>query len=204
VTRKITAPIDRFTPKWLISKTHSYEGTPCWEWQANKLYNGYGSFWVKKGKDVCAHRWSYEHYVGPIPTGYHVDHLCRNISCVNPDHLEPVTPIVNAQRAAKTWKSLTHCKRGHEFIEENTYTSPNGRKHCRSCRKVSEATQRAKGPRDRAKEIERGKVKKTICKHGHMFTEENTYVKTNGARQCRECTRMLGRKRYQRLYKKVA
>jgi hypothetical protein len=45
-----------------------------------------------------AHRVAYELLVGPILEGLHLDHLCRNRKCVNPDHLEPVTPKVNANR----------------------------------------------------------------------------------------------------------
>lgn len=30
----------------------------------------------------------------------------------------------------------THCRRGHEFTEENTYRNPNGSRACRSCRKI--------------------------------------------------------------------
>ena len=28
----------------------------------------------------------------------------------------------------------TRCKHGHEFTKENTYTTPNGRRNCRTCR----------------------------------------------------------------------
>jgi hypothetical protein len=69
----------------------------CWLWTAGKTYNGYGMF----GTAECittAHRWSYMLYVGPIPDGLVVDHLCRVRNCVNPDHLEPVTHAENARR----------------------------------------------------------------------------------------------------------
>ena len=69
----------------------------CWEWTGS-LRRGYGRF--KTGRtSVTAHRFSYEHMVGPIPEGLELDHLCRNTACVRPDHLEPVTRLVNVRRS---------------------------------------------------------------------------------------------------------
>ncbi|WP_411732175.1 HNH endonuclease signature motif containing protein [Paeniglutamicibacter sp.] len=72
-----------------VRKTNS-----CWVWTAAKV-KGYGKFQKHR-----AHRWSYEHLVGPIPEGLTLDHLCRNRACVNPEHLEPVTVEENVRRAA--------------------------------------------------------------------------------------------------------
>lgn len=76
--------------------------------------------------------------VGPIPQGLHLDHLCRNTRCVNPDHLEPVTPKVNNSRgfspSAKRGK-MTQCKNGHEFTDANTRIDKMGRRCCRQCRR---------------------------------------------------------------------
>lgn len=36
---------------------------------------------------------------GPLPPGLELDHLCRNKSCVRPDHLEAVTHRENMRRA---------------------------------------------------------------------------------------------------------
>lgn len=65
----------------------------CWLWAGADNGVGYGKF---RGK--YAHRVSYEMRHGSIPTGLHIDHLCRVRCCVNPDHLEPVTNKENAQR----------------------------------------------------------------------------------------------------------
>jgi hypothetical protein len=77
----------------------------------------------------------YELLHGPIPDGLHLDHLCKNRPCYNPNHLEPVTPRENLLRgntlAAKLSKQ-THCKNGHPFDVENTILRPNGRA-CREC-----------------------------------------------------------------------
>lgn len=79
---------------------HKPELGPCWVWTANhtaKPPKGYGRFWIAK-QGILAHRWSYEHFVGLIPAGLKIDHLCRNRSCVRPTHLEPVTSRVNCLR----------------------------------------------------------------------------------------------------------
>src|SRR3954468_18429534 len=67
----------------------------CWNWTGYTLSSGYGRFRGRRaGNDtaskVLAHRFSYELLIGPIPPGLVLDHLCRNTSCVNPAHLEPV------------------------------------------------------------------------------------------------------------------
>lgn len=67
----------------------------CWLWTGAN--NGRYPVFQKGGR--YAHRWSYEHHVGPIPEGYEVDHLCRVTLCVNPAHLEAVTPQENKRRA---------------------------------------------------------------------------------------------------------
>lgn len=79
--------------------------TPCWEWQGAKWPSGYGM--IRFGsRRLLAHRVTYERMVGPIPDGLVLDHLCRNTSCVNPEHLDPVTVAVNNQRRRDT--VITH------------------------------------------------------------------------------------------------
>lgn len=72
-------------------------GTPCWIWQLKTNATGYGYVSVK-GRDHLAHRYQYEQSHGPIPDGLQLDHLCRQRLCVNPEHLEPVTPLENMRR----------------------------------------------------------------------------------------------------------
>lgn len=123
--------VDRF---W--SKVEKTEG--CWHWKAAISSTGYGVFriaWadIPTGRLLYAHRVAYELVKGDIPEGLHLDHLCRVTNCVNPSHLEAVTPQVNVDRGLGAKR--THCIRGHEMTEENTYYRPdNGGRQCLKCK----------------------------------------------------------------------
>lgn len=105
----------------------------CWEWQG-ALTAGYGV--IGRGSrsegTVLTHRLAYELVVGPIPEDRpHIDHLCRNRRCCNPDHLEAVTQAENNRRAHPgPW---THCARGHEMTDGTTYKNSNGGRACAIC-----------------------------------------------------------------------
>ena len=102
----------------------------CWLWQGALNPRGYGNIRYEN-KSHKAHRFIYEQLVGPIPEGLTLDHLCRVTNCVNPEHLDPCTMAENIRRGTKA--SQTHCKRGHEFTEENTVIKSNGTRRCRTC-----------------------------------------------------------------------
>jgi hypothetical protein len=136
VARKILTELERFETSYVEAR----DG--CWNWQRAKDKDGYGMFKIGSHKDntrfmARAHRWSYEWFVGKIPDGLTIDHLCRNHCCVNPDHLEPVTSALNTRRGARS--IATHCKRGHELTGYNlilrpaTKAHPNGMRACREC-----------------------------------------------------------------------
>lgn len=69
----------------------------CWNWMGYRTPRGYGRAEFA-GFTQPAHKLSYEVFVGAVPEGLILDHLCRNHACVRPSHLEPVTPKVNRQR----------------------------------------------------------------------------------------------------------
>lgn len=120
----------------LFKKKFKVDDSGCWLWQAADNGAGYGQFWIGS-KNVLAHRWSYEHFKGPIPEGLHVDHLCKVTKCVNPEHLEAVTQFENIRRGSPwKWKSehITHCPKGHPYSGKNLYLNPFGRKVCMTCK----------------------------------------------------------------------
>lgn len=104
----------------------------CWIWQRYRDAFGYG----RHHRNLLCHRSTYQLVFGDIPSGYHVDHLCRVPACCNPRHLEPVTPAENIRRqptnVATRRRAWTHCIHGHAFDEENTYWQA-GHRACRTC-----------------------------------------------------------------------
>ena len=110
----------------------------CWEWQGAKNQSGYGLFWTNN-KSTSAHRFSYELH-NTIPDNLQIDHLCRNHSCVNPEHLEVVTQKENVLRGigvtAKN-KRKTHCPQGHPYSGKNLKMNKLGFRECRICSNLS-------------------------------------------------------------------
>lgn len=127
------------------------DGNGCWIWHGSTDRAGYGHIRVD-GRTLYVHRVAYEWMVGPIPTGMQIDHLCRNRSCCNPQHLEPVTPAENASRTlpgergqhrGAIERAKTHCPRGHAYDEANTYRNAKGYRWCRACRREIYAARKA-------------------------------------------------------------
>src|SRR5882672_10337222 len=115
---------ERFDAKWTPEPN-----TGCWLWHGALQNKGYGLFHIgsvldRSRRRVLAHRLAYELYMGPIPFGLTIDHLCRVPCCVNPDHLEPVTHRENVLRGLSPQAmnaAKLHCVSGHPFDDVNTY-----------------------------------------------------------------------------------
>jgi len=130
----------------------------CWEWTAATTKDGYGRFGTQK-----AHRWIYEQMIGPIPPGRTIDHTCHSGDptcelgsqcphrrCVNPAHMQIVTPRENfamrrkpGPKKGSKMTPRTRCLKGHPLTEANIYISPDGRRRCRICKRDRERRQRA-------------------------------------------------------------
>lgn len=122
----------------------------CWLWIGSVDGKGYGQISTERGRSPArAHRIVYEGTKGLIPSDLDLDHKCRNIVCVNPDHLEPVTRAVNlargigGQRCKERAAAKTRCIHGHELLAENIY-SYRGQRHCRACRNAAQLRMKEK------------------------------------------------------------
>lgn len=139
----MTTIIERFMAKTEIAT----DG--CWRWSgAIHRASGYAAFAAEGGRQMYAHRWAYEHYVGPIPEGHTVDHVCHNEDatcpggpeclhrqCANPEHLRAVPQRDNVRAAVERTGT---CHNGHPRTNENVYVDRKGWRHCRPCRRTRE------------------------------------------------------------------
>lgn len=103
----------------------------CLLWRGARISTGYGCVAIRR-RTALVHRVLYEIFVGPIPDGLVIDHLCRTPLCCNPAHLEIVTNQENARRGLKGILT-THCPHGHPYDAENTYVDAKGWRECRTC-----------------------------------------------------------------------
>lgn len=128
----------------LLSRV-SLSNSGCWEWTGHLTSTGYSQMTVgsrtdKTRTNTQAHRVSYAVFVGELVDGLQIDHLCRNRKCINPKHLEQVTCAENLRRGNPAWKqqmARTHCPKGHEYSESNTYVRKSGGRMCKECSRIS-------------------------------------------------------------------
>ena len=96
-----------------MDKVSVNEATGCMEWTGSMLPNGYGQVgW--RNRLWVAHRAFWVFMGNPDPTGFDLDHKCRNRKCINPDHLEIVTRSENLRRGFLA----RGCKNGHAYTED--------------------------------------------------------------------------------------
>jgi hypothetical protein len=149
----------------LMDRVMPEPNSGCWLW-TGALTNGYGIADPGKGHSRRVHRIFYAHFVGEIPDGLCLDHLCRVRCCVNPAHLEPVTNRENVRRgiAAVGLSSLhrgqvnaakSFCPKGHEYSSENTEFRKFGnglKRRCRECHRIASLSAYRKRNDGKAKE----------------------------------------------------
>ena len=128
----------------------------CWLWSGASGKRGYGTFKIKTGVAIRAHRASYSLFNGKIADGDVICHKCDNPFCVNPQHLIAASQKYNLHDARKKGrfptgenytnfnKQKTQCKYGHPFNTENTHIKNNGQRECRICLSLRSAGYRAR------------------------------------------------------------
>lgn len=125
-SRSWTGGIENYVPE---------PNSGCWLWLGGTFRNGYAHVRVG-GKSRLGHIVMYELFKGAVPAGLQLDHLCRVRSCINPDHLQPVTARENMRRSPVALAGInakkTACIHGHNFTEENTGWWA-GKRYCREC-----------------------------------------------------------------------
>lgn len=123
--------------RWAAKVILPSDPSGCWGWSAAIGDTGYARI-----DNTYAHRVGYLMFVGDIPKGMHIDHLCRNRQCVNPEHMEVVTVRTNVLRGVGPTAinaARTRCKRGHELSGDNLYVRSNGYRLCRKCSRIADA-----------------------------------------------------------------
>ena len=136
---------DERLPERFWSKVQPCPMSGCWIWTGALFNSGYAELNSERQPDGTrmpphlGHRLSFEALVAPIGQGLQIDHLCRQRCCVNPAHLETVTPRENLRRSTaivkfREWAAaITHCPRGHEYNERNTLLDKKGSRCCKAC-----------------------------------------------------------------------
>ena len=136
--------------------------TGCWLWNGPIHPRGYGRVSYKNQKRA-AHRLAYELFLGPVSDGLQLDHTCHTLDetcragtrcphrrCVNPFHLEPVTPTENRNRGRGTKAQVTACPAGHPYDAVNTYARRYRGHSVRECRICKRRQQREYNARRKA------------------------------------------------------
>lgn len=179
-------------PKIRFNKKYFIDAKGCWMWQGAISENGYGKFSIR-GKDIYAHRFSYETFKGPIQEGYVIDHMCLVKSCCNPEHLDVTIQAENVYRGINRQKLKTRCKHGHLFSEENTIRYNGEWRRCRTCEILRSRRRIGIFGVDTFDRLPNRRP--SFCKKGHQLIDGNVYKTKDGRRRCLICIRLCN-KRY--------
>jgi len=171
----MTNTIESILAKFVLPITES----GCWIWMGCLSPEGYGVVHFEN-KRWLAHRLLYTHLIGSMPKHLVSDHLCRVRCCVNPRHLELVTPAANVDRGLA--KKHSACSQGHAYTPENLYVKKDGSQVCKQCRVEYMRRSHAWLGNPAAKD-------RIHCPQGHPYSPENTFITKQGYRLCRECGR---------------
>lgn len=143
-------------PDWITEKAlkRFYEKTArqpngCIVWTGSCSTKGYGRFKLD-GHFLSPHRLILVIETGErLPPDLVVDHLCRNPSCLNSEHLELVTHAENTARgenanayAARAGIDRNECGRGHDKAVFGRVTT-SGRTRCTACDRIYSARKEA-------------------------------------------------------------
>lgn len=129
--------------RYVLASSNFAEDGECWIWPKSTASHGYGQIGWGVEPDrrlVLAHRMAYLLFIGPIPEGLTVDHVCRNRPCCNPTHLRLLTNLENASDNGPARR--THCPQGHPYQGLNLIVRPNGHRYCRACREARNEARR--------------------------------------------------------------
>jgi len=158
--RPILALLDDATATRFREKVASGSPDECWPWADEVNNRGYGRFLIWQQRQrirLLAHRVAFTIATGRDIGDFVLMHACDNPPCCNPGHLQVGTQVDNMRDALAKGRvnlaglllgqhmprvgiqrrnKVTHCKRGHEFTDANTYQAKAGRR-CRACRRNS-------------------------------------------------------------------
>lgn len=103
-------PLPEKAQRYVVDRIVMHGKNECWRWRGAHDSHGYGKADAGSlGKSYSAHKVAYMTFVGPVPFGHQLDHLCGNRWCCRPSHLEPVTPETNVRRGVD--RAMAECAR---------------------------------------------------------------------------------------------
>ncbi len=155
---------DARLPERFWDKVSPEPNSGCWLWAGAVNHGGYGKTFDKK-RHLRAHRFAYERIIGAIADGLQLDHLCRTPSCVNPAHLEAVTPRVNTLRSSGLTAEnarRTHGRCGHPLSGDNLRVDAKQKRTCRLCTRANNTRQ--------ARERRHARLARVIATHDETET----------------------------------